>query len=57
MALILGSVFYNLKMDTASFFQRGALLFFAILTSAFSSALEVRLRPPRLGLFTDPLKI
>ncbi|KAF2087085.1 ABC transporter ABCl1 [Saccharata proteae CBS 121410] len=40
-ALILGSVFYNLSDDTSSFFQRGALLFFAILTNAFGSALEI----------------
>lgn len=42
MALIIGSVFYNMKFDTGSFFQRGALLFFAILMAAFASVLEVR---------------
>ena len=42
MALIIGSVFFNLKDDTGSFYSRGALLFFAILLNAFSSALEVR---------------
>ena len=41
MALIVGSVFYNLQPTTASFFQRGALLFFAILLNAFGSALEI----------------
>lgn len=41
MALIIGSVFYNLPDNTGSFFSRGALLFFAILLNAFSSALEV----------------
>jgi len=41
MALIIGSIFYNLSHDTNSFFSRGALLFFAILMSAFSSALEI----------------
>lgn len=41
MALILGSVFYNLKDDTNSFYSRGALLFFAILSNAFGSALEI----------------
>ncbi|KAG9233334.1 putative multidrug resistance ABC transporter [Amylocarpus encephaloides] len=41
MALVISSVFYNLQPDTASFFQRGALLFFAILMSAFGSALEI----------------
>lgn len=40
-SLILGSVFYNLKQDTSTFYSRGALLFFAILMNAFSSALEV----------------
>jgi len=42
MALIIGSVFYNLGADTASFYSRGALLFFAVLLNAFGSALEVR---------------
>lgn len=41
MALIIGSVFYNLRDDTSSFYSRGALLFFAVLLNAFSSALEV----------------
>ncbi|KAF4780777.1 ABC-2 type transporter [Colletotrichum scovillei] len=41
MGLIIGSVFYNLQQDTQSFFQRGALLFFALLMNAFSSALEI----------------
>ncbi|KAF2401005.1 pleiotropic drug resistance protein PDR [Trichodelitschia bisporula] len=41
MALIVGSVFYNMKQDTASFYSRGALLFFAILLNAFGSALEI----------------
>ncbi|ORY14635.1 putative multidrug resistance ABC transporter [Clohesyomyces aquaticus] len=41
MALIIGSVFYNLKSDTNSFYQRAALLFFAILMNAFGSALEI----------------
>ncbi|KAI0477156.1 ABC-2 type transporter-domain-containing protein [Xylariaceae sp. FL0804] len=41
MALIVGSVFYDLQPNTASFFQRGALLFFACLLNAFSSALEI----------------
>ena len=41
MALIIGSVFYNLSDDTASLYSRGALLFFAILMAAFQSALEV----------------
>lgn len=41
MALILGSVFYNLPNDTTSFYHRSALLFFAILFNAFSSLLEI----------------
>lgn len=41
MGLIIGSVFYNLQPTTSSFFQRGALLFFACLTNAFASALEI----------------
>ena len=41
MGFIISSIFYNLQLDTASFFQRGALLFFACLMNAFSSALEV----------------
>ncbi|CAZ84640.1 unnamed protein product [Tuber melanosporum] len=41
MALILGSVFYNLKEDTSSFYSRGALLFFGVLMNAFSSSLEI----------------
>lgn len=41
MALIIGSVFYNMPQETSSFFQRGAVLFFAILMNAFGSALEI----------------
>lgn len=41
MALIIGSVFFNLQQTTESFYSRGALLFFAVLLNAFSSALEV----------------
>ncbi|KAH8660114.1 ABC-2 type transporter-domain-containing protein [Xylariales sp. PMI_506] len=41
MGLIISSVFYNLQPTSASFFQRGALLFFACLTNAFASALEI----------------
>lgn len=42
MALIVGSVFYNLPETSDSFFKRGSLLFLACLSNAFSSALEVR---------------
>ena len=48
MALIIGSVFYNLPDNTGSFYSRGALLFFAILMNAFSSALEVQRKHPFL---------
>jgi hypothetical protein len=41
MALVIASVFYNMQPNTNSFFQRGAVLFFAILMNAFGSALEV----------------
>lgn len=41
MALIIGSIFYNLDDTTNSFYARGALLFFAILMNAFGSALEI----------------
>lgn len=41
MALIVGSVFYNLQPTTGSFFARGALIFFAVLLNAFGSALEI----------------
>lgn len=41
LALIFGSVFYNLGPNTASFYSRAALLFFSVLLNAFSSALEV----------------
>ncbi|KAK2591158.1 Multidrug resistance protein [Conoideocrella luteorostrata] len=41
LGLIIGSVFYNLDDTSASFFQRGALIFFACLMNAFSSALEI----------------
>ncbi|GLA59934.1 hypothetical protein AtubIFM54640_011358 [Aspergillus tubingensis] len=41
MALVISSVFYNLGPTTDSFFQRGALIFFAILLNGFASALEI----------------
>lgn len=41
MNLVISSLFYDMQMTTASFFQRGAVLFVAILMSAFSSALEI----------------
>ncbi|KAJ5789156.1 uncharacterized protein N7518_006167 [Penicillium psychrosexuale] len=41
MALIIGSVFFQLPGDVTSFYSRGALLFFAVLLNSFSSALEI----------------
>jgi ATP-binding cassette subfamily G (WHITE) protein 2 (PDR) len=41
MALIISSIFYNLQPTSASFYNRGGLLFFAILMNAFGSALEI----------------
>ncbi|KFZ15068.1 hypothetical protein V502_05793 [Pseudogymnoascus sp. VKM F-4520 (FW-2644)] len=41
MALVIGSVFYNLENNTGALFSRGALLFMAILMAAFQSALEI----------------
>lgn len=41
MALIIGSVFFDMQPTTNSFYGRGALLFFALLLNAFGSALEV----------------
>ncbi|OCF39347.1 ATP-binding cassette transporter [Kwoniella heveanensis CBS 569] len=41
MGLIISSVFFNLQPTTASFYQRGSLLFFAVLLNAFGAALEI----------------
>ncbi|KAF7716532.1 Uncharacterized protein PECH_005181 [Penicillium ucsense] len=41
MGLIISTVFINLPAVTGSFFQIGALIFFAVLLAAFSSALEI----------------
>ncbi|KAH8697976.1 ABC-2 type transporter-domain-containing protein [Talaromyces proteolyticus] len=41
MALIVGSVFYDLDETTNSFFSRGTLLFFALVMNALSSLLEI----------------
>ncbi|PWY68618.1 ABC drug exporter AbcA [Aspergillus heteromorphus CBS 117.55] len=40
-ALIIASIFYNLESDTSTFFQRGALLFFAVLINALGCGLEM----------------
>lgn len=41
MALVISSVFYNLKNNTESFYSRTALLFFGILVNALGSQLEI----------------
>ncbi|TVY18623.1 ZEB2-regulated ABC transporter 1 [Lachnellula arida] len=41
MALVVGSIFYNMQDSTADFYSRSVLLFFAILLNAFASALEI----------------
>ncbi|KAF1949243.1 multidrug resistance protein CDR1 [Byssothecium circinans] len=41
MALILGSMFYNLKQDSSSFYYRGGIIFFSLMFNAFASQLEV----------------
>ncbi|ODV77050.1 multidrug resistance protein [Suhomyces tanzawaensis NRRL Y-17324] len=41
MALVLSSVFYNMKSVTSSFYYRGASMFFAVLYNAFASLLEI----------------
>ncbi|OHW94391.1 ABC multidrug transporter [Colletotrichum incanum] len=41
MALILGSMFYNLKPDSSSFYYRGGIIFFSLMFNAFGSQLEV----------------
>ncbi|KAL2689041.1 hypothetical protein Neosp_003092 [[Neocosmospora] mangrovei] len=41
MALVLGSMFYNLKNDSSTFYYRGGLIFFSLLFNAFASQLEV----------------
>ncbi|KAH6665681.1 BcATRO, ABC transporter [Halenospora varia] len=41
MAVVIGTVFLNMKSSTADFFSRGSLLFFAVLINAFASVLEI----------------
>ena len=43
LAIITGSIFYNLNETTDSFFPRGALLFFVVVMNAFGSVLEILL--------------
>lgn len=39
-SIILGSIFYNMLDDTSSFFGRGALIFFTVLTNSFLGSFE-----------------
>ncbi|KAK1966044.1 hypothetical protein LY78DRAFT_579238 [Colletotrichum sublineola] len=39
--LILGSMFFNLEADTATFYYRAGLIFFSLLFNAFASEMEV----------------
>lgn len=41
MALIIGSIFYNTPHNTASFFQKGGVLFFAVLLNALMAVTEI----------------
>ena len=41
MSLIIASIFYNLSPTTSSFFQRGSLLYLAIIVNALSNVLEI----------------
>ena len=41
MALIIGSIFYNTPHNTASFFQKGGVLFFAVLLNALMAITEI----------------
>ncbi|CZT10569.1 probable ABC1 transport protein [Rhynchosporium graminicola] len=41
MALIIGSIFYGTRNDTASFFQKGGVLFFAVLLNALIAISEI----------------
>ncbi|RDL33925.1 putative ABC1 transport protein [Venustampulla echinocandica] len=41
MALIIGSIFYGTRNDTASFFQKGGVLFFAVLLNALIAIAEI----------------
>lgn len=42
LAVVIGSVFYNLEPTTSSFDKRGMLLYFGLILNAFSPAFEVR---------------
>lgn len=46
LALMLGSMFFDMKADSATFYYRGGVIFFSLLLNAFASQLEVSCRPP-----------
>lgn len=46
LALMLGSMFFDMKADSATFYYRGGVIFFSLLLNAFASQLEVS--PPPL---------
>lgn len=41
LALMLGSMFFDLKPDSTTFYYRGGVIFFSLLLNAFASQLEV----------------
>ncbi|KAH7141746.1 ABC-2 type transporter-domain-containing protein, partial [Dactylonectria macrodidyma] len=41
MAVVLGTMFFNLKGDSSTFYYRGGVIFFSLLFNAFASQLEV----------------
>lgn len=57
MALVIGSVFYNLPDNTGALYSRCALLFFAILLAAVASAMEVRLVSSTYGAALNQLDL
>lgn len=46
LALMLGSMFFDMKTDSSTFYYRGGVIFFSLLLNAFASQLEVRAPPP-----------
>ena len=60
LAVIIGSVYYNLEPTTASFEKRAILIYFGLMLNAFSPAFEVPPPPPFLitpKLLADPPQI
>jgi ATP-binding cassette, subfamily G (WHITE), member 2, PDR len=46
LAIVVGSLFYQLDETTNNFYSRGVLIFLALLLNAFASAMEVGFCPP-----------